>query len=70
MLAPFLTRLPCVLTLELTGRLTHLYSSSSMLGNVQDVQVPGHGKWNLKHQSHTQLVSSPGAEQSANRWLV
>ena len=42
-----------------------------MLGNVQDVQMPGHGKRNLKHQAHTQLVrdGSPAASQSAVCWL-
>lgn len=63
--------LPCLLTLSVSDRPTHLYSSSSMLGNVEDVQMPGHGKWNLQRQSHTQLVrdGSPGATQSAICWL-
>lgn len=31
----------------------YLYSSSSVLGNIQDVQMQGHGERNLKRQSVT-----------------
>lgn len=41
-----------------------------MLGDVQDVQMPGHGDRNLKDQPHTpNLDGPPGATQAAACWL-